>query len=495
MVGARMSITSMREAILVLAVVFAVTLTTTAPVAATGLTESTDTSAIDSSLEDDSSVTESDTNETATESNDTNTSANGTESDGTESDSTDSSSDSSSNDDDSDDASFDGSENDSNTGVTTENGSGGTAENVESRGDTGDATFAHLDAGIEGFDMTVLGTVSGTLTRESDSTVAVSGEEATETATTVSGTLDDIEWANGGSTDLLGTDDLLAGTDGIIASGDTILPIVSQTGDGAGDLGDVEATDDGPSSTPVEAFPLAGPDLPGSDVPTSGVVFGLGTLAAVGAARSGLLPALSTNLGATLTAVIAPVAAHGSGRFDRLVRLLAPLRYSRYDDSDPLEHEARKEVFEIVDDRPGVYLSEIADRASLPLSTTRHHVRVLEREDIVSGAKVRGKRRFYPANSSRVELTAAMNDEATAVVLDAIARHGAVSVSDLANELERDPSTISHHLQRLADDDIIVRERDGRAVVNRLTQEAQAVLRPEATVEKRPVEGAVVGGD
>jgi len=73
-----------------------------------------------------------------------------------------------------------------------------------------------------------------------------------------------------------------------------------------------------------------------------------------------------------------------------------------------------------------------------------------------------------------------MNDDATASVLDAIARLGAASVSDLADEIGRDPSTISHHLQRLEEDGIIVRERDGRAVMNTLAPEARTALVPES---------------
>jgi predicted transcriptional regulator len=214
--------------------------------------------------------------------------------------------------------------------------------------------------------------------------------------------------------------------------------------------------------------------------PATGVALGVGVVAVGAATRQGLaMPGALTGLGSTLSAAVAPVVGHSSV-LDRLVRAIAPFRYSRYDDSDPLEHEARSEVFEIVKATPGAYLSEVAERADLPLSTARHHVRVLEREDLLSGAKVRGKRRFYPADTNGVELAAAMNDDATASVLDAIARLGAASVSDLADEIGRDPSTISHHLQRLEEDGIIVRERDGRAVMNKLAPEARTALAPES---------------
>lgn len=224
------------------------------------------------------------------------------------------------------------------------------------------------------------------------------------------------------------------------------------------------------------------------------LALGLGAVAAAAVTRQGALtPGLALNLGAALTAGAVPARLPGS--LDRLVRTLAPFRYSRYDDSDPLEHEARADVFDVVEESPGAYLSQLAERAGVPLSTARHHVRVLEREDIVSGAKVRGKRRFYPAHATDVELAAAMSDEATAAVLDALARLGAVSVSDLADEVGRDPSTVTHHLQRLEEDDIVVRERDGRTVVNKLSPEARTALGPDAPEAEAAERGEALASD
>lgn len=233
----------------------------------------------------------------------------------------------------------------------------------------------------------------------------------------------------------------------------------------------------------------SGPNAPPPSDSTTGVAVGVGALAVAGVARNGaLFPSGLAKLG-SLVAGFAPVVGRSSP-LDRLVRTLAPFRYSRYDDSDPLEHDARAEVYEVVNGAPGAYLSKVADRADLPLSTARHHIRVLEREELVSGAKVRGKRRFYPAYTSGIELAAALDDEATAAVIDAVARFGSASVSDIAAELDRDPSTVSHHLSRLAEDGIVVRERDGRAVINRLSPEARTALEPGRETETEAAEAA-----
>jgi len=166
-----------------------------------------------------------------------------------------------------------------------------------------------------------------------------------------------------------------------------------------------------------------------------------------------------------------------SAGFEDLWRFLGVLGYSRYDDSDPLDHDARAALYDAVRAQPGVYLSALSERADVNLSTARHHVRVLEDENLVASAKLRGKRRYYPSTTEDVELAAALSDPATAAVLEALADVGEAHVGLLADELDRDPSTVSHHLQRLADDGLVERERRGRAVVSRLTDAVADALR------------------
>lgn len=182
---------------------------------------------------------------------------------------------------------------------------------------------------------------------------------------------------------------------------------------------------------------------------------------------TGMVGCSVTTSGGLLTSIRAGIDTHV---LDPLSRSFALFRYSRYDDSDPLKHEGRASVFETIEDTPGVYLSAVSQRTRLSLSSVRHHLRILEQESLVMSVKVHGKRRFYPTDSEQVELTAALNDEATANVIEALSRLGPASVSDLANDLDRDPSTVTHHLQRLDDDGIVHRERDGRTVINHLSE-------------------------
>ncbi|WP_049953130.1 winged helix-turn-helix transcriptional regulator [Halostagnicola larsenii] len=155
--------------------------------------------------------------------------------------------------------------------------------------------------------------------------------------------------------------------------------------------------------------------------------------------------------------------------------LLPIFKYSRYDDSDPLENETRATIYETVEAHPGRYLSQISDDADVPLSTVRHHVRILEEEDLLTAAKINGKRRYYLEETDST-LQAALEEPAKRDVLEALATLERANNSELAAELERDPSTITHHLSTLEDDGLVVRNRDGRSVVTELATETKAAL-------------------
>ena len=251
---------------------------------------------------------------------------------------------------------------------------------------------------------------------------------------------------------------------------------------------------------------------PGGTSPaTNAVLVGLlGAIAASGAAAAGSGAGAGASAGsagaaggvAGLSGLLANWLGQSSGfRWLRRIGSLLPwglvpiFKYSRYDDSDPLENERRRAVYETIAAEPGRYLSQVSDDSGVALSTVRHHVRVLEDEGLVTATKVNGKRRYYleadsegavttPDGTVGVELHAALAEPAKCELLEALAALGPASNGRLADELECDPSTVSHHLTALADDGLIVREQDGRSVSNDLTTDVETVVRdPEHALE------------
>lgn len=137
-------------------------------------------------------------------------------------------------------------------------------------------------------------------------------------------------------------------------------------------------------------------------------------------------------------------------------------------------------MYDHIESVPGTYLSEISEATDVPLATVRYHLKVLRREGVVARTEIRGRQRYFPAGEDVSALDAALADEAPAAVLRALADHGPDSVSGLADTLERDPSTVSHHLDRLEDAGLVEREREGQAVVNRLEPAVEDALGGES---------------
>lgn len=148
------------------------------------------------------------------------------------------------------------------------------------------------------------------------------------------------------------------------------------------------------------------------------------------------------------------------------------------DDDPGFENERREAIYREVAESPGRYIAALATSTGIPESTVRYHVRVLEDEGLVRSALIRGKRHCYLPGTDRwvATLEAALDDDSTAPFIGAIARLEPATVTTLAEAVDVAPSTASHHLERLANEDLVERERTGQSVVTRLDADVRTYL-------------------
>ena len=227
----------------------------------------------------------------------------------------------------------------------------------------------------------------------------------------------------------------------------------------------------------------AGDDEDGAgDVPGSGAGAGAALLVTVGllggtrTAVDGTAVLASQGSGSTLTTLRHTVA----GYVEKLPGGLLPalFGYSRHDGSDPLENETRAEIYDLVRESPGTYHAQLAEETGVAVETVRYHSRILAEEGLVEARKLRGRRRLFPVtmDDDDPELAAAIADSAASDVLSAIERREPTTLSALAEAVDCAPSTVSYHLDRLEDDGLVTRERDGGAVRVRLRRSTRSAL-------------------
>jgi DNA-binding transcriptional ArsR family regulator len=177
--------------------------------------------------------------------------------------------------------------------------------------------------------------------------------------------------------------------------------------------------------------------------------------------------------------------------------LVALAGYSRYDDSDPLDHTLRARIYEVVQASPGIYPAALETRLDASRSTLRHHLRVLVEEGLVAEQDVDGRRRYVAAESTAAERALAVVDDGStaAEIVELLATGGSATVSDIASRLDCSPGTVSYHLDRLEDAAVVERERDGQVVTNRLRPVVESAVTPLTAATTDPESVAGVGDD
>lgn len=157
--------------------------------------------------------------------------------------------------------------------------------------------------------------------------------------------------------------------------------------------------------------------------------------------------------------------------------------YTRYGEGSPLEHPVRSDVVDVATRLPGVQLPDVVRSVDASSGSVRYHVRVLEREGHLATATVWGATRLYPADvdESAFELHAALRDDSRSSVLRAIEGTDPAIPTSIAEQIDRAPSTVSHHLSLLEDADLVERERSGQSVHVSLAPEVSDHIAADGT--------------
>ncbi|MFP8956124.1 winged helix-turn-helix transcriptional regulator [Natrialbaceae archaeon A-CW3] len=149
--------------------------------------------------------------------------------------------------------------------------------------------------------------------------------------------------------------------------------------------------------------------------------------------------------------------------------------YRTHGDSRLFENDRRRTIYETIYADPGLCLSAVSTESGVPLSTVRHHVRVLEDENVIQSVTVCGKQRYFPFDDDDVEERSMLFEPAKRRVLEALAALGPSRNVELATALDCDSSTVSHHIATLEDAGFVRRERDGRSIVNELDPAIESI--------------------
>ncbi|MCQ1537196.1 helix-turn-helix domain-containing protein [Methanosarcina sp. KYL-1] len=143
--------------------------------------------------------------------------------------------------------------------------------------------------------------------------------------------------------------------------------------------------------------------------------------------------------------------------------------YRVADHSNALDNLKRKGIYAFIKARPGAYVSEIASNMGLNRGTLRHHLKILEMENMIEAQRYCGKVRYFQNNSTYDEkekqVISAFQNEMTRKILSNILKEECNTNMDLARTIGISRSTISWHMKQLKELDIIEENKEGKNTI------------------------------
>lgn len=139
--------------------------------------------------------------------------------------------------------------------------------------------------------------------------------------------------------------------------------------------------------------------------------------------------------------------------------------YARVKGKQLLEHEAREEILDVLKREPCLSFKEIQDRVGLAPGTTKWHLDKLEDSSFIASRRDGRHTRFHPVGMDKrtIEAVVAVRDPSRLALVRMVQRNPGITQGDLARAAGLAQSTASHHLERLIDDGLIDKEKEGRA--------------------------------
>ncbi len=123
-----------------------------------------------------------------------------------------------------------------------------------------------------------------------------------------------------------------------------------------------------------------------------------------------------------------------------------------------LKIDTRRDIYQFIFNNPGTHQREISKKIKIARSTLLYHLRVLEKQDLINSYHFKGYKRYYIYNKycqKDKQLLKLLREKTIRHILINIIFERACSQIELAENLQKTPTTIMFHLKKLIDANII----------------------------------------
>ncbi len=123
--------------------------------------------------------------------------------------------------------------------------------------------------------------------------------------------------------------------------------------------------------------------------------------------------------------------------------------------------EIHRRIFDLLQEHPGLYLSKIAEKLNMSAQLAEYHLLSMEKNNLITGIKEKGGyfRTYYLKDSGvgidERRIVSLLRQEHLLQIVSIILKHPNIQHKELLRYLDITPGTLSHHLNRLDEHQII----------------------------------------
>ena len=156
------------------------------------------------------------------------------------------------------------------------------------------------------------------------------------------------------------------------------------------------------------------------------------------------------------------------------------------DEQKVLELGARKKIYETVKAFAGSHFREIERKSGFSTGVAHYHLSYLVKHGLVKEERRGHKVHYFPRGfkPENKKLLGLLRQESLRRILIFVAAHKASSYEQIVKFVQRPPSTVSWHLKKLAEENVITHSKKGRNTYFSLSISPQDVIRLFITYRK-----------
>lgn len=130
-----------------------------------------------------------------------------------------------------------------------------------------------------------------------------------------------------------------------------------------------------------------------------------------------------------------------------------------------LELEVRRDIYQLIEDKPGLHVRAIQQTLELPYGTTTYHLNYLEKAELVTPKMDGGFKRYYASHKvSRrdKEILTLLRQEVPRRICTHLLLEPGMTHAELLEEFDLSASTLSYHVKKLVDAAVVRKDKEGR---------------------------------